>query len=211
MAPLVTSDFVGLDVHKAIVDNLYYNSKDYARSSFEMPDFATNLIKDNKLGRKSGIGLYKIERQVDGKKSIYVYDVLSDNYRPKEDYVFTFAKNMVRELRIGNYNNAFAVLLNNHSIEAQICTEFLIKYVLYGITAAKEIGESVHSCDDVMASGFDWAPPLSVIEAFGGVYEFKKLAYKHLGNQLEGSFDLNILLEDIPSSNYDYRPFFKAK
>lgn len=118
---------------------------------------------------------------------------------------------MVRELRIGNYNNAFAVLINNHSIEAKICTEFLIKYVLYGITAAKEIGESVHSCDDVMASGFDWAPPLSVIEAFGGVYEFKKLAYKHLGNQLEDSFDLNILLEDIPSSNYDYRPFFKAK
>lgn len=211
MAPLVTSDFVGLDVHKAIVDNLYYNTKDYARSSFEMPEFAINLIKDNKLGRKSGIGLYKIVRQANGVKSIHVYDVLSDSYRPKEDYVFTFAKNMVRELRIGNYNNAFAILLNNHSIEAKICTEFIIKYVLYGITTAREIGESIHSCDDVMASGFDWAPPLSVIDAFGGVDEFKKLASMHLGNELKDKLDLNILLEDIPSSNYDYRPFFKAK
>lgn len=29
MAPLTTSDFVGLDVHKAIVDNLYENTHDY--------------------------------------------------------------------------------------------------------------------------------------------------------------------------------------
>ena len=37
MAPLVTSDFVGLDVHKAIVDNIQENTSDYANGSFVFP------------------------------------------------------------------------------------------------------------------------------------------------------------------------------
>lgn len=54
MAPLVTADFVGLDVHKAIVDNLYANTNDFAHDSFRLPQFVTGLVNDNRLGRKSG-------------------------------------------------------------------------------------------------------------------------------------------------------------
>lgn len=56
MAPLMTADFVGLDVHKAIVDNVYQNTEDFLHSSFRMPDYANTLVFEGKYGRKTGGG-----------------------------------------------------------------------------------------------------------------------------------------------------------
>ncbi len=38
MPPITTADFVGLDVHKAIVDNIYDNTNDYVHNKFVLPD-----------------------------------------------------------------------------------------------------------------------------------------------------------------------------
>ena len=59
MPPLYTANFVGLDVHKAIVDNIYLNTKDFANHTFKLPDFVNELINDGRLGEKSKEGLYK--------------------------------------------------------------------------------------------------------------------------------------------------------
>ena len=211
MPPLVTSDFVGLDVHKAIVDNVYNNSNDYAHDTFILPEFALRLISEHRLGRKSGCGLYQTILQTNGTNSINVYDIISNSYRPKEKYVFPFVNNMIKELKNGNYNKAFETLMKDQSIEAKICREFLIKYVIYGITTTRDIGESIHSCDDVMAMGFNWIPPLAVIDAFGGIVKFKELARLYLEDNMFLNVDLDIVLNDIPKSKYDYRSFFKAK
>lgn len=56
MPPLVTSNFVGLDVHKAIVNNVFFNSKDPALESFRFPAYADGLIASGRLGRKAGGG-----------------------------------------------------------------------------------------------------------------------------------------------------------
>ena len=57
MAPLTTSDFVGLDVHKAIVDNIYENTNDYVHEKFVLPTFVQELIDEGRLGRKTRQGL----------------------------------------------------------------------------------------------------------------------------------------------------------
>ena len=211
MAPLLTSDFVGLDVHKAIVDNIYYNTNDYAHETFIVPKFAIKLISENKLGRKSGCGLYQVLVNTDGSKTINVYDIATGIYRPREKYVFPFAKQMIKELKVGNYARAFERLMNNHSIEATICIQFLVKYVIYGIVTTKSIGENIHSADNVMATGFNWVPPLAVIDAFGGVNVFKKIAIERLSKDFLSRIDIDDILRDVPKSNFDYRPFFKAK
>lgn len=211
MAPLATSDFVGLDIHKAIVDNVYENTKDYAHETFVMPEFALKLISENKLGRKSGCGLYQAVLNSDGTKTINVYDIVSEKYRPKEKYIFPFAKHIIKELKVGNYMNAFESLVNNHSLEAIICIQFLIKYVLYGIVTTKSIGENIHSADDVMATGFNWVPPLAVIDAFGGVDTFKKIVIEKMPEDFLSKIDVDEILRDVPKSKYDFRPFFKAK
>jgi 3-hydroxyacyl-CoA dehydrogenase len=76
MAPLTTTDFVGLDVHKAIVDNIYHNTLDYAHDSFVMPGFVKELIEEGRLGRKTRCGLYQLNVHADGNKKINVYDMI---------------------------------------------------------------------------------------------------------------------------------------
>ncbi|WP_312370258.1 3-hydroxyacyl-CoA dehydrogenase family protein [Lachnoclostridium sp.] len=211
MAPLNTADFVGLDVHKAIVDNVFNNTNDYAHKTFVLPEFAFKLISANKLGRKTGCGLYQTVVGPDGKRTINVYDIALGEFRARKNYAFPFVKKMIEEFKIGNYKEAFEHLINDQSLEATICISFLIKYVLYALVTTREIGENIHSADDVMATGFNWIPPLAVIDAFGGVETFKYIAQKKLTLEFLSQINLNDVLRDIPKSNYDYRPFFKAK
>jgi len=211
MAPLVTSDFVGLDVHQAIVDNVYNNAKDYAHETFVMPAFALELINEQKLGRKSGCGLYQAVLNSDGTKTINVYDIATGLYRKKEKYTFPFASKMIKEFKVGNYKKAFEQLIKNHSIEATICIQFLIKYVIYSLVTTKAIGENIYSADDVMATGFNWVPPLAVIDAFGGIDVFSEIAKERLTGDFLPKVDINEVLKGVPQSKYDFRPFFKAK
>lgn len=211
MPPLMTSDFVGLDVHQAIVDNIYNNTMDYAHETFKMPDFALKLISKQKLGKKSGCGLYQTIINSDGTRTYKVYDISSNSYRSKENYIFPFAKQMINEFKIGNYKSAFKKLIENNSIEANICIQFMLKYVIYSISTAKSIGENIYSADDVMANGFNWVPPLAVVDAFGGVQNFIMIANKKLPKEFLSQIDITTLMQDVPQSKYDYRPFFKAK
>lgn len=211
MAPLATSDFVGLDVHKAIVDNIYANTNDYAHETFVMPAFAEKLIAEKKLGRKTGCGLYQMTVNSDGKKTVMVYDIKSGKYRPKEKRVFPFSAGMIAEFKNGNYAQGFACLTDNHSLEAKICLGFLLKYVFYSITMTKQIGENMYAADDVMANGFGWVPPLAIIDALGGTDTVRHLAKNTLEAEELAVIDIDEVLKDIPQSKYDYRSFFKAR
>ena len=211
MAPLVTSDFVGLDVHKAIVDNIQENTSDYANGSFVLPSFTKKLVRENRLGAKTGSGLYKKVREGNGTTIKYVYDIDSEEYRRVRNYDFPFAHHMITEIKSGNYESAFRYLINDDSEESILCTQLLMKYVIYSMKTTKTIGESIHSADDVMATGFNWIPPLAVIDIFGGTDNFKELIKEKLSEDYFNDNDLEGLLVDIPKSKYDYRPFLKAK
>jgi 3-hydroxyacyl-CoA dehydrogenase len=210
MPPLVTSDFVGLDVHKAIVDNVYQNTNGYMHETFKLPYFVETLIKQNKLGRKTNCGLYRTFLDEEGVKSPQVYDIGEEKYRNINKYNFTFAKVIKNFLREGNYSEAFVCMLEDNSEEAKICSEFLIKYVLYSLTITKEIGEDIYSADHVMATGFNWIPPLAVIDAFGGCEQFRQIIDKKILPSDLATIDIDELLRNVPHSIYDYRPFFMA-
>lgn len=211
MPPLVTADFVGLDVHKAIVDNLYQNTNDYAKETFQLPEYVENLIREGKIGRKFGAGLYKVEVRENGTKKYWVYDIQTKTYRTKMNYVFPFAEKMIVMLKEGDYETAFSTLINNHSLEAELCVEFLIKYVLYALKATELVGYDIHAADDVMAAGFNWCPPLAMIAAISGVKNFRSLVQERLDKELLGQIDLDKLLGYVEPSQYDYRRFLRAK
>ena len=210
MAPLVTSDFVGLDVHKAIVDNIHENAPDYARDTFVLPDYTQKLIDEGKLGRKAEGGLYKQEVYENGFKRMLVYDIASGMYRDKMNYSFPFAAQMKKAIRVGDYHKAFSVLVENRSAEAEICMEFLLHYIVYSLYAAKTVGYTVHAADDVMATGFNWCPPLAMAEALSTVADLKALVEERLDKSLFGDIDVAALLDDIEPSKYDYRLYFKS-
>ncbi len=210
MAPLTTSDFVGLDVHKAIVDNLYTNTADYAHETFVFPTFAEKLIESGKLGRKADGGLYKIEKYDSGLKRLTVYDISTGTYRDKLDYVFPYAEKMIHDLRIGDYQSAFSALVCNHSLEAHICLEFLLKYVIYSLCTTETVGYDIHSADDVIATGYNWCPPLAMIEALSTVANFRQLVEERLSKSMIENIDIDRLLLQVEPSRYDYRLYFKS-
>lgn len=211
MAPLATSNFVGLDVHKAIVDNLYENTDDFAHETFVLPVFAQKLIEAGNLGRKSGAGFYKTVIHDSGAKIRQVYDVEIGTYRNAINYTFPFVETMLVRLKEGNYERAISTLITNHSLEAELCLYFLLKYVLYSLRATELVGYDIHSADDVMAAGFNWCPPLAMIQALGGVAEFESLCRERIGREIMGRVNLRHLLQRVEPSKYDYRKFIKAK
>jgi len=210
MAPLATSDFVGLDVHKAIVDNLYNNTNDYANDSFKLPEFVDKLVKEGRLGKKSKEGLYKSVDYGSGIKKQLVYDIKTGIYRDIIDYNFPFSIQMVSFLKTGNYEDALRSLITNHSQEAEICLGFLLRYIIYSLYTSKIVGYSDIAADDVMATGFNWCPPLALLQGLYSITDCDALIKERItGSALNTYLDIASRKGNAKSS-YDYRPFFRA-
>lgn len=211
MAPIVTADFVGLDVHKAIVDNVCANTSDFANSSFELPSYVQGLIDEGRLGRKAGGGLYRTKVAADGKKTREVWDIAHRTYRKVNLYVFPFAMEMCDLLYEGDYCEAFDLLETNRSSEAQICLAGLLRYAIYSYAIAGEISDGIASADDVMATGFNWCPPSAIVDALGGGARFAALCRERLSEDWYGAVDLEAIASEHVPSAYDYRRFVKAR
>lgn len=211
MPPLVTSDFVGLDVHKAIVDNIYEHTDDYVHERFVLPEFVKQLIAQKKLGRKTGEGLYKLIRHEGGEKRLLVYDIKQGVYRDQIQYSFPFAIRMKKFLREGDYDDAIRELINNKSQEADICLRFLLRYIVYALYTAEHVGYDLKVADDVMATGFTWCPPFALMEAFTRVCDLGALMKARLKPEIVEAVNIDHIIGEQVKSKYDYRIYFKAK
>jgi len=212
MTPLVTVDFVGLDVHKAIVDNIHAKSNDYDNEAFVLPEFVETLIAQGKLGRKAKDGLFKMEKAQDGSKQYLVYDIASGQLRLAKKYTHAFAKAMVDNLKAGCYAEAIGALKADTSKEAMLCKYFLVSYVTYGIVTAEQVSKKVTDADIAMTTGFNWVGPVALMQALGGFEEVLKLAKQVdesgiLAKQLSGIREENKKAITPP---FDYRKSFRA-
>lgn len=200
MPPLYTANFVGLDVHKAIVDNIYLNTKDFANHTFKLPDFVNELINDGRLGEKSKEGLYKDNND-------FVWDIADNKYRRVNFYKINFIDAVIENLKIGDYRNAINIILKDKSKEANICRDMLIDYILYSYEIVKKVGYNLLDCDTAMAEGFNWIPPFSLLNLIEK-NNFKKEAiikYKDCKKIIEEICNNDII------SKYRYEKFLKAK
>ncbi|MBS5386569.1 MAG: 3-hydroxyacyl-CoA dehydrogenase family protein [Clostridiales bacterium] len=211
MPPIVTSDFVGLDVHKAIVENIYKNGSDFSKDSFKTPLVLKTFIEANQLGRKLGQGAYKTVVDETGKKHRYIYDILSGVYREKRKYDFPFKMEILELLTNGNYKAAMEILAKGECRESRIARDFLIRYTIYALYISGLICEKISYADDVMATGFGWIPPLAVIDAFGGKTAFIQLVKVADMNYMDiNEAQVANLINEAPKSKYDYRKYLKA-
>ena len=210
MPPLLTADFVGLDVSKAIIDYIYNNAKtDAFREYFEIPDFVNKLIEEGKLGKKVGKGLFY--QDVENGKN-YLYDISSEKYIERENYNFQFSNEMIKNIRIGKYDEAAKILIDDKSKEATICKQMILKYIVYSIYISKEKTQDVYSCDNAMATGFSWLPPIAYIDFLGGKDQVKEMAEKYLEKDWINIINKYNIFDIIKrESKYDYRLFLKAR
>lgn len=209
MAPLTTAEFVGLDVSKAIIDYVKENTHDEFIDSFELPQYVNNLINDGKIGKKAKQGLFY--KNTDNKLN-YVYDIKLNQYRPQNNYQFYFSNEMIKNIRIGKYEEAIKILLDDESHEAVICKEMILKYIIYSIYITKQVAYDINYCDDAMVTGFSWLPPLAWVKILGGKERIIGLTKRYLDEKWQNIVENNKFFTDVPNnSKYDYRPYLKAK
>ncbi|MDD4230971.1 MAG: 3-hydroxyacyl-CoA dehydrogenase family protein [Dehalococcoidales bacterium] len=210
MPPLATADFVGLDVHKAIIDNIYNHTSDYAHSTFKAPGFVDELITKGKLGRKTRGGLYKTEKDQNGASQTLVFDIDSREYRPVLSYKFPFAEAMIAHIREGEYQKATEVLVTNRSPEADICLGFLLRYIVYSFVAAEAVGCSIDDADSAMATGFNWCAPGALVDLLKTSTDITALLRERSEQENLPAQDIEHLLLAKQPSRYNYRPYFRA-
>ncbi len=208
MSPLATIDLVGLDVHKAIVDNIYQNTKDEAHHTFLVANFIKELIEKNALGNKTGKGIYKKEKNEEGKIIQKVYDIEKKDYIDLPKFDLSFKKKAIELIRESDYHNFSKHIKFSTGEEAELVQYFIARYISYSLSLVPEVTD-IKGVDGAMGFGFNWVPPTAWIDLLGGVEETKKFIEKK-GLTIPPSFKNLHTPSYTLSKKLDYRQFFRA-
>ena len=208
MKPLETINFVGLDVHKAIVDNIYENVDDEYNEKFICPDFVGELINHGKLGLKTKEGLYR-KAIVNDKEELQVYDIINKQYRKIAKYNNSTIDEIIKLINLAEYEKAYKILATDNSQEIQLVTKLLVNYIVYSLIISNLYAQNLNDCDDAMASGFNWCPPIALKEIFEKVVDIKELIKKYVKKEIIEHYKV-FDLADKAKTKYDYRKYLKA-
>lgn len=170
MAPLATVDFVGWDVHKAIVDNLYANTRDEAHEAFKLPAYMQRLIDKGHLGNKTADkgGFTRREKKADKTVDVFVLDPRTGEYRKAEKPAVPELVKRMRELhRLGRYRDAMRAMLEASGNEAELMRKVVLGYLSYGLGRVGEVVKAPRDVDRIMGFGFNWAPPGVLVDVMG--------------------------------------------
>jgi 3-hydroxyacyl-CoA dehydrogenase len=169
MPPLATIDLVGLDIHKAIVENLYNNTSDEMRHSLIRPEYVNKMIESGSLGNKTPDkgGFYK---KLESGKPMFI-DPASCEYVPAIAPHVAFVEKAKHLIHMGMYREAFETIKAASGREAEIVKDILCVYIAYSYSRIGEVTErefGIDGIDRVMSFGFHWAPPSLIVSVLGG-------------------------------------------
>ena len=183
MPPLATIDLVGLDIHKAIVENLHNNTSDEMHHSLVLPEYINNMILNGSLGNKTSAkgGFYK---KLESGKSVFL-DPVTCEYVPAIEPHIAFVEKAKHLIHMGMYREAFETIKVASGREAEIVKDILCVYIVYSYSRIGEVTErmfGIDGIDRVMSFGFHWAPPSLIVSMLGGKeYVIELLEKKDFG------------------------------
>ncbi len=156
-----TGDLVGIDtlvhVAKNCLDSL---PKDEARSTFEVPEFVRDLVRQGRLGRKSSAGFYKKTPT-----ELLVYDVNTKDYRSQEKVRFDSLGAIKNE---EDPKKRLKKLVFSEDVAGKFAWTLLAKTLIYSARRLGEIADDIVSIDQAMRWGFNWdLGPFEAWDAIG--------------------------------------------
>lgn len=172
MPPLATIDFVGWDVHEAIVDNLHAHTSDEAHDAFALPAYMRELVAKGHLGAKTPEhgGFFRTVKHGGGEPESLVLDPDARAHRPASDAgrpLPEFARRMKELHRVGRYRDAMRLFLEAEGAEAELMRHVILGYVSYALSRVGEVVERTADVDRIMGFGFNWAPPGVLVDVLG--------------------------------------------
>ncbi len=185
MPPLATVDFVGWDVHKAIVENLFAHTEDEAHAAFAMPAYMEKLIAAGHLGNKTADkgGFFRRIKSADKKAppEVLVLDPKSGEYKPyAKPAVPEIVTTMRRLARVGKYGAVMQAFLEMPGKDADLMRRVILGYVSYGLGRVGEVVKAPRDVDRIMGFGFNWAPPSVLVDVAGAGRVVKALEASRL-------------------------------
>jgi 3-hydroxyacyl-CoA dehydrogenase len=165
MTPLATIDLVGWDIHRAIVDNVYENTKDEAHATLKLPGYMAKAMQRGVLGNKSGGGFFKKE----GKTSLAL-DPATGDYRPVAEIALPrldYIERVAALHQVGRYAEGMQAFLAAEEPEAETARRVVAGYVSYAFHRGGEVTDTITGIDMIMATGFNWAPPSVLVDTLG--------------------------------------------
>jgi 3-hydroxyacyl-CoA dehydrogenase len=158
MAPLATIDFVGWDVHQAIVDNVFAHTQDEAHEAFLLPRAMKEQIAQGVLGDKTPAkgGFFKKSEKL-------------------QLQIPELARQMKALHHVGRYREAFDLFADAGGPDAELMRRVILGYVSYGLNRVGEVVERVADVDRIMGFGFNWAPPGALVDLIGARRTIKLL------------------------------------
>jgi 3-hydroxyacyl-CoA dehydrogenase len=154
-------DLVGIDVSLLVMENVRkLLPHDESRDLFTPPDFLKRLVKEGKLGRKTGAGFYRKE-----KDQILVLDLETFEYRPQRPVNFASLEAAKKARGVGE---RLKTLIAGSDKAARYAWHLLSETLLYSARRLPEIADDVVSVDRAMRWGFNWdLGPFEAWDAIG--------------------------------------------
>jgi 3-hydroxyacyl-CoA dehydrogenase len=165
LTPLATIDLVGWDIHRAIVDNVYANTRDEAHDTLKLPAYMDKLMERGVLGNKTGRGFFWKEGKVR-----HALDPVSGDYKPEAEVTLpalSYIDDVARLQREGRYAAAMQVFLSAEGKEAELARKVIAGYLSYAFHRVGEVTETLDGIDRIMGAGFNWAPPGVLVDTLG--------------------------------------------
>ncbi len=209
MSPLATVDLIGIDVHKAIVDNIYENTEGPLRETFRLPLYMKELMDQGSLGNKTRKGLYRSSVGENGKKIREMYHIVKKEYVPFPKLDIPFQKQASLAIRDSDYALAVQIIQEAEGWEADLVRHFLARYISYSFSLIPEVTDQ-NGIDGAMGYGFSWLPPSVWVDLWGGTTKMCKFleSQKMEVPDFLRKTDRKELYQ--LQSSLDYRSLFKA-
>ena len=148
-------DLIGLDVMYSVGKNLELNlpENDLGKPYVSLPEAELSLYNNGQLGRKTGGGFYRIQKNNNGEKIKEVYDL------ENSEWVLTKKE--------GINASSYSLMLED-TLEGNYVWNVMGSSLLYAADLIPEIANDIVNIDNAMKWGFAWQKgPFEILDALG--------------------------------------------
>lgn len=182
-----TADVVGLDTLLYVAGHLHQALReDPERDVFQPPELLQRLVKEGRLGAKSGAGFYRKEKDEQGKSRILMLDPTSFEY--VEQTPLDPAE-VGKAARIPDAGQRVAALIAGGGRVGELLWNHLSATLVYAARLVPTISDELPAVDRALRWGFGWAlGPFELLDALGVANVAERLAAedRHMPGVVKG-------------------------